>query len=67
MRKENTHSATAATASMDVSDIVFAEILSLLKIHAEVVGTLRPLPVKHRHSPSHHRDHFPAGSGITTR
>ena len=37
MRKENTHSATAATASMDVSDIVLAEILSLLKIHAEVV------------------------------
>ena len=35
MRKENTHSATAATASMDVSDIVFAEILSLLKIHMQ--------------------------------
>ena len=37
MRKENTHSATAATASMDVSDIVFARLSSLLIIHAEVV------------------------------
>jgi hypothetical protein len=38
MRKENTHSATAATASMDVSDIVFARLSSLLIIHAEVVS-----------------------------